>query len=139
MMFPQRLGSVEETEEYDGHRGSRRGRLLNELVWSLNWMHGKRGVKEPRQNPVTEERNRRLRGDVLHRGFEAVAEMDTMLCARPGEDCLCELLKGRSPYSQAGPSASIAPYEESRLSVPTSLIGTPFVEDLLSEEDAYFF
>ena len=131
------LGSIRGgRNKYEEHRGSRRGRLLNELVWSLNWMHGKRGVKEPRQNPVTEERNRRLRGDVLHRGFEAVAEMDTMLCARPGEDCLCELLKGRSPYSQAGPSASIAPYEESRLSSP---IGTPFVEDLLSEEDAYFF
>ena len=69
---------------------------------------------------------------LLHFETSSVA-FEGMLSANPGEESLRELLRGRGPYGGSSISATIAPYEFDRVSVPSSVAAAPYVEDLLPD------
>ena len=65
----------------------------------------------------------------LHFDESSVAFED-MLSANPGRETLRELLRGRGPYGGSAVSATIAACEFDRVSVLSSMVAAPCVEDL---------
>ena len=68
--------------------------------------------------------------------LERVLAFPDIVSAPTKQDALSELLKGRSVYSEAGPSAALAPFEHSRVSVPDDVTVAPYVEDVVPAEAA---
>ena len=78
-------------------------------------------------------RDRKLQEEALLRFETNAFDFEASLSANPGKETLRELLRGRGPYGGTGLSATIAPYEFARVSVPKSVVATPYVEDLLPD------
>ena len=66
------------------------------------------------------ERDRMLQQEALLRFEDFACYFEASLSANPGKESLRELLRGRGPYGGLDPSATIAPYEFGRVSVPST-------------------
>ena len=123
--------------EVDGARRQRRlGRLANDAVNALNWLHGAAHREPGSLSSTSLLRQSGLQAEVQHRVVRSSLEFPDLVCAPVGWEALNELLKGRTSYAGGGSSATVAPFEYSRVSVPNSVANAPLVVDLLPAEDA---
>jgi hypothetical protein len=100
---------------------------------ALNWLHG-----EPRRPPASRLDSDAQKCSRLQQLTQQRLESSCLRWMNDGsafepEEAFRSLLKGRSPYGEAG-SASLAPFSDSRLSLPERVGDGPFVEDCCAEE-----
>ena len=139
-LFPlvNRRISHESTSGLHARQRARLARDVAEVKWALNWMHGEYARPQARSpsNAAGFEKASVLHG-LTQRRFEdcCLQYLDVSRALEP-EDAMVKLLKGRSVYSDAGPSANVAPFEYSSVSLPQATINGPLLRDILPAQVA---
>lgn len=106
--------------------------LVDDAAQALNWMHGE--TYRPRTAAGNRQAETR-KGMALHTSVQQRLEERAQLLliassALALEDALRTILKGRSVYSTSA-GTSTAPYQSTAVSMPASVEGSPFLEDIL--------
>ena len=100
---------------------------------ALNWLHGEPTRPSPVRVAADTVKRARLQTLTQRRLELACGQWMSDRRALEPEECLSRLLKGRSPYGDSA-SATLASFSHSRLSLPDSVHGGPYVEDICDAE-----
>ena len=136
-LFPLQPSALSEAtmSALEPKQRARVWKQVDEMVWSLSWMHGESHRPATVTKRVTDDAKAgRLQCHTRQRLEERATLYSTTECAETTEEALTKLLKGRSMYSGSA-GASTAPYVPSLVSLPTEVSGSPFIDELLPATD----
>ena len=125
-----------------GLTGGQRRRLLREVngaCCASNWMHGEENgpATRPPSVVVREDKNQCLRGDVRQRVILTALRWIDADSAVDENETFAKLLKGRTGYAP-DVSSNIGSNENSRVSLPDSVVDAPPLIEMLPAEAQFF-